>query len=113
LESFNAMQIARHVKRFEALLINRGVYRQSETGSPKQKSSRLLPTLAAISLTGASALAQSPAPGGMPPPTGMSLATSTAMRFPQPVRVGDLLNRDVLQPVESQNVIGMINRSIL
>ena len=34
--------------------------------------------------------AQSPAPGGMPPPAGMSLAQSAALRFPQPIRVGDL-----------------------
>ncbi len=64
-------------------------------------------------LAGASAsLAQSPTPGGMPPPPGMSLARSTAMRFPQPVRVGDLLRRDVLQPVASQRVLGVV-RSVV
>jgi hypothetical protein len=52
--------------------------------------------------------AQSRTPGGMPPPPGMSLAGSTAMRFPQPVRVGDLLHRLVLQPVESQNILGRV-----
>jgi hypothetical protein len=52
--------------------------------------------------------AQSPTPGGMPPPPGMSLAESAAMRFPQPVRVGDLLGRDVLRPVESQDVLGRV-----
>ena len=52
--------------------------------------------------------AQSPMPGGMPPPPGMSLAASTAMRFPQPVRAGDLRHRTVLQPVESQNVLGRV-----
>ena len=30
------------------------------------------------------------------------------MRFPQPVRVGDLLRRDVLQPVESQDLLGTV-----
>ena len=55
-----------------------------------------------------SALAQSHTPGGMPPPEGMSLAQSSAMRFPQPVRVGDLLHRTVLQPVESQTVLGQV-----
>lgn len=30
------------------------------------------------------------------------------MRFPQPVRVGDLLGRDVLQPVESQRLLGTV-----
>ena len=56
--------------------------------------------------------AQSPLPGGMPPPPGMSLAESAAMRFPQPARVGDLLRRDVLQPVPSQRVLGTV-RSII
>ncbi len=57
----------------------------------------------------AAAHAQSPTPGGMPPPPGMSLAESAAMRFPQPVRVGDLLHRLVLQPVESQIILGRVH----
>jgi PRC-barrel domain len=52
---------------------------------------------------------QSTTPGGMPPPPGMSLASSAAMRFPQPVRVGDLLGREVLRPVESQDVLGRVH----
>ncbi len=56
--------------------------------------------------------AQSTTPGGMPPPPGMSLAESSAMRFPQPVRVGDLLGREVLRPVESQDVLGRIRRLV-
>ena len=48
-------------------------------------------------LLGHAASAQSQAPGGMPPPAGMSLAESAAMRFPQPVRVGSLLHRDVIE----------------
>ena len=56
--------------------------------------------------------AQSNTPGGTPPPTGMSLAQSTAMRFPQPVRVGDLVGREVLRPVESQDVLGRIRRLV-
>ena len=63
--------------------------------------------LASILLSTA-ALAQSHTPGGMPPPSGMSLAQSNAMRFPQPVRVGDLLHRTVLRPVESQTVLGRV-----
>ncbi len=59
-------------------------------------------------LLGTAALAQSHTPGGMPPPSGMSLAQSTAMRFPQPVRVGTLLRRTVLRPVESQTVLGRV-----
>jgi len=48
----------------------------------------------------------------MPPPDGMSLAQSTAMRFPQPVRVGDLLHRDVLQPVVTQNWLGTVEQVV-
>lgn len=55
------------------------------------------------------AAAQSPMPGGMPPPPGMGLARSAATRFPQPVRVGGLLRRLVLQPVESQNILGRVH----
>jgi hypothetical protein len=58
------------------------------------------------------AYAQSQTPGGMPPPPGMSLAESAAMRFPQPVRVGDLLGREVLRPVESQDVLGRVHRVV-
>ena len=65
----------------------------------------------AIALASA-AHAQSATPGGMPPPPGMSLAASAAMRFPQPVRVGDLLGREVLRPVESQNVLGRVRRVV-
>ena len=54
--------------------------------------------------------AQSTTPGGMPPPPGMSLKESAAMRFPQPVRVGDLIGREVLRPVESQDVLGRVRR---
>ena len=67
---------------------------------------------ALVSLAGV-AHAQSATPGGMPPPPGMGLAASAAMRFPQPVRVGDLLHREVLQPVESQNVLGRVRRVVL
>jgi hypothetical protein len=58
------------------------------------------------------ACTQSPTPGGMPPPPGMSMATSAAMRFPQPVRVGDLSGRAVIQPVESQNFLGTIQQIV-
>jgi hypothetical protein len=65
--------------------------------------------LIALSVT---AYARSATPGGMPPPPGMSLAASAAIRFPQPVRVGDLLHRDVLQPVESQRVLGTVRQVV-
>ncbi len=38
----------------------------------------------------------------------MSLAAAAAMRFPQPVRVGDLLQREVLRPIERQPVLGRV-----
>ena len=50
---------------------------------------RLLFVCGTLAVAG-TAHAQSNTPGGMPPPPGMSLAESAAMRFPQPVRAGDL-----------------------
>ena len=74
---------------------------------------RALPLLFVCGMvTVAAAHAQSATPGGMPPPPGMSLAESAAIRFPQPVRVGDLLGREVLRPVESQDVLGRV-RSVV
>lgn len=67
---------------------------------------------AALLALGHAVHAQSPTPGGVPPPPGMSLADSAAMRFPQPVRVSDLLHRDVLQPVESQNLLGTVREVV-
>jgi hypothetical protein len=70
---------------------------------------RFAVTTACLALPlGQAAQAQSQTPGGMPPPPGMSLVQSNAMRFPQPVRVGQLLGRVVLQPVESQTVLGHV-----
>lgn len=69
---------------------------------------RTVVTACLVLLCGQAARAQSQTPGGMPPPAGMSLERSNAMRFPQPVRVGQLLGRVVLQPVESQTVLGHV-----
>ncbi len=55
-----------------------------------------------LSLAFTGAKAQQPAPAGM------SLAEAAARRFPQPVRVGDLLQRRVLRPVESQPTLGWV-----
>lgn len=58
-------------------------------------------TIAALSLPGA-AVAQAPKLPAMP-------ATEAAgRRFPQPVRVGDLMGRAVLQPLESQPLLGRV-----
>ena len=73
---------------------------------------RILLAFCFVSATKSVAQAQSTTPGGVPPPPGMSLAESAAMRFPQPVRVGDLLGRDVLRPVESQDVLGRVRRLV-
>ncbi len=54
-------------------------------------------------------LAISPA-GAAGLPGQAELAAQAARRFPQPVRVGDLLHRLVLKPVESQDVIGRVER---
>ena len=70
-----------------------------------------LACLVLLSMAG-SAVAQSTTPGGMPPPPGMTLAASAAMRFPQPVRVGDLIHRDVIEPVESQNRLGTVRQVV-
>jgi hypothetical protein len=73
---------------------------------------RILLTSCLVVATAGMAHAQSTTPGGMAPPPGMSLAESAAMRFPQPVRVGDLLGREVLRPVESQDVLGRVSRLV-
>ena len=48
----------------------------------------------------------------MPPPDGMSLAQSAAMRFPQSVRVGDLIGRDVLEPVVTRRRLGTVKQVV-
>jgi hypothetical protein len=62
--------------------------------------------LAAFVATTAAAAAAAPpiAPApGAPPYTG-----EAAQRFPQPVRVGDLIGRQVLEPDEAQRVLGRV-----
>ena len=48
------------------------------------------------------AMAQQPAPSALTP------ATRAALRYPQPVQVGSLIQRQVLRPVEQQNVLGRV-----
>jgi len=61
-------------------------------------------------LAGAPAAAQQPAPAGGSPleAAGGSLSEAAARRYPQPVRVGDLIRRQVLRPIEQQNVLGRV-----
>jgi len=73
---------------------------------------RVLSMCGALAIIAGVAHAQSTTPGGMPPPAGMSLAESAAMRFPQPVLVRDLLHREVLRPVESQDVLGRVRELV-
>ncbi len=47
-----------------------------------------------------------------PAPAGMSLAEAASRRFPHPVRVGDLLQRQVLQPRESQPTLGWVRQIV-
>jgi hypothetical protein len=88
----------------------------ADSGAPSRRrrvgGHRLVAAAALLLLAARTASAQSPTPGGMPPPPGMSMAASAAMRFPQPVRVGDLLGRDVIQPVESQNFLGTVKQIV-
>ena len=44
-----------------------------------------------------------------PAPPGADLAAFAAKRFPQPVRVGDLIHRTVLAPAESRPVLGRVD----
>ncbi len=67
--------------------------------------SRVIFALAFL-LIGWPAIAQKAAPAGMSPNEAME------KRFPQPVRVGSLLNRTVLQPVESKVVLGRVQNVV-
>lgn len=62
--------------------------------------------VAASLLVGGPALAQQPKPPDMP------LATNAARRFPQPVVVGTLIDRRVLQPLESQPTLGRVRQIV-
>jgi len=61
--------------------------------------------LAALLLVGAPAMAQH-TPDAMPAAAGQP--ASAAQRYPQPVQAGSLLRRQVLRPVEQQNVLGRV-----
>lgn len=47
-----------------------------------------------------------------PAPPGADLRAFAAKRFPQRVRVGDLIHRRVLQPIESRPVLGQVEEVI-
>ena len=66
----------------------------------------LVAIIAALVMDSGRVVAQQPAPPGM------SLATAAARRFPQPVRVGDLIDHTVLQPLESRPVLGHVGQVV-
>ena len=62
--------------------------------------------VAAMLLASVSASAQQPTP----PAT--SYAEAASKRFPQPVRVGDLIGRTVLRPLESHPFLGLVKQVV-
>ncbi|MBV9785119.1 MAG: hypothetical protein JO264_15015 [Acidisphaera sp.] len=64
------------------------------------------PVILAMLICSGMAHAQQPAPPGM------SLAEAASRRFPQAVRVGDLVQREVLQPIESQPRLGRVREVV-
>ena len=64
--------------------------------------------LVLLCIGGAASFAQSHNAGGMPPPSGMTMPDYARHRFPQPVRVGQLVGEAVQQPVESQTLLGRV-----
>jgi hypothetical protein len=64
--------------------------------------------IAVFCLLTASGLAQAQ----QPKPADMTLAEAALRRFPQPVRVGDLLNRQILEPKESQPTLGWVRQIV-
>ena len=69
-------------------------------GSRRNALTALLACLLGTATTFGGTRAQSPAP--------LSPAERPARRFPQPVRVGDLVDREILEPREAQPVIGHV-----
>jgi Glycosyl transferase family 2 len=72
-------------------------------------SQRVSPSNGAVTLLFLLAgLQHSSAFGQQPAPAGIDQAVFAAKRFPQPVRVGDLIHRTVLEPKESRPVLGYV-----
>jgi hypothetical protein len=59
--------------------------------------------LVVMTLSAGAAVAQATAPPQLP-----ALTEQQKLRFPQPVRVGDLIGRDVLKPIEAQPILGRV-----
>jgi hypothetical protein len=70
----------------------------------------LLLTVPGVALAG---LSRAAAEQAVPPlADAATLAARAAKRYPQPVRVGDLIGRDVLQPLESQPILGRVSEIV-
>jgi hypothetical protein len=67
----------------------------------------LRPLRLSLSILGVYWLAAA-APAQQAAPPGSDLDAFAAKRFPQPVRVGDLIRRAVLEPVESRPILGHV-----
>ncbi len=65
-------------------------------------------TLTSISLVLSLLLSTATAANAQAPASTTSLAEKAARRFPQPVRVSDLIGRQVLEPVPAQHVLGRV-----
>ncbi len=63
-------------------------------------------SLAVLLLCAGGALAQKPAPDGM------TLETAAKKRFPQRVRVGDLVGHTVLRPIPTRAVLGTVTQIV-
>ena len=72
-------------------------------------SARHLPLLLAALVLGTLVLGAPAARAQQPAPPGMAPAEAAARRWPQPVRVGDLLRRRILRPLESQPTLGWVH----
>ena len=70
------------------------------------------PKLVLAAVMALACLQNSGAPAQQAAPPGVDLVTFAAKRFPQPVRVGDLIHRSVLEPTESRSLLGHVVRVI-
>jgi hypothetical protein len=77
-----------------------------QTRPPRRHAAR--PIVSACGLLILPLIFGGPSHAQQPKPPGMTLAEAAARRFPQPVRVGDLVGRRVLQPLESQPTLGWV-----
>lgn len=83
-----------------------GLARRTSPAALHRRSARVI--LARLPLALAALLSTAALADTRPPSPVPSLAEKAARRFPQPVRVGDLIGRQVLEPVPAQHVLGRV-----